>query len=1215
MSSTENWLKLFRWWQEHLKCHSLSTPTIDDQRGLLQRHPSSTSTSSVKTSQKFKMKKRASFGEVDEHQVGYNDFRHVRDSIRGKNPLTTRITPTNAAYKRRNFRRSTTYDLPSDDNDSNENTFVPSKLSSMSKLRNRYSRRLSLVKFELSPTNSCAMKDEHKSIIPSCSPNLIQKLLFKQFSTKTRPCTIGISSDDNTTTTVLNDTPPNRRRTSTASSKHSCLSLSPSPNSKSHSGETSLLPVFDKALSKSQQSDLNAYLSKRRNTTGSISINKLVDLKNVSNVHSLKITSAHNSSNKIAAENIFQTVEDSDFLGTKHLIHANENLVNSYNEHDWCPLDVAIMLNNISMIRLLLHYGAEESLKIQPEEVRYQSVCQQLVSCTELTTNGSIKKSSSNRLAPDDATARRLSPSSEKQSRHRRPSKSQQQQLNQQRSLMLSQMKDNYEQAVISASMSTMNGKQKFRSTVLVVKNALRFLITYEGKTFDLTYQKRVPDAPTNVRLIVTGSDNITVTFDEPLRSNGIMVVKYKIEWSFDENFTDVTFDIIKNCFLREYVIRNLPVGQRCYVRVSAGNLKGFGQTVLANPPYCTPSNWREFSKTSRINICDLRFEEILNKILNDREGNESNETSNLRNRRRSYGTLRKNIRQLFQIYPRLARSMKRGLYLVSVMFNGDRILVTNEDVLPMVEVDENYGHNLLADFQWFMKLTFVWDDLKSLRPDLQRCSSVTSFYLRIKLVQAAIELQTLEEINNLGRLHHTYIRDNDGNVAFVLINDLSSDTRANICPSNLKWISTTKFFETMKNTSNNSCLQQISDKLPEMIEFYHASMRRLDSGLYVAYLKMQNSVDSLRVMVNKHMPGSLPCTKIRSNANVSREEWEWLHNNQENSVADDSLDNSLESFKTQFRNATKELFVVLNLPESHFSNSRIYNSQVVEIRDDLSLIILMSTADEVNILSNPSNHSLTSFIYLPVYIFEILQHLSNNYRFICQYSRVSICLDFELICAQQNQREAFSINELDETRYRLNHLLACQQDLDDIWRLSRWLVHVINCAKDKTYFGISLKSFRSKTDSAYENETCFIEKSDSGFIDIEDHSIELTFYISLLTSNAFIPITIRLNKMMKLNEILQMILKQQQENLQDSHSSLNFIWVHSNGREYMIEDHLTAYDIQKRLVHFGGQIYLCSKDLPVLQATQSVDKTSWLFPPTNDRHTNEKGSNLSLNI
>jgi hypothetical protein len=55
------------------------------------------------------------------------------------------------------------------------------------------------------------------------------------------------------------------------------------------------------------------------------------------------------------------------------------------------------------------------------------------------------------------------------------------------------------------------------------------------------------------------------------------------------------------------------------------------------------------------------------------------------------------------------------------------------------------------------------------------------------------------------------------------------------------------------------------------MIEFYHASTRRLDAGLYVAYLKMQNSVDSLRVLVNRCVPGSLPCAKVRSIANVSK--------------------------------------------------------------------------------------------------------------------------------------------------------------------------------------------------------------------------------------------------------------------------------------------------------------------------------------------------------
>ena len=296
-----------------------------------------------------------------------------------------------------------------------------------------------------------------------------------------------------------------------------------------------------------------------------------------------------------------------------------------------------------------------------------------------------------------------------------------------------------------------------------------------------------------------------------------------------------------------------------------------------------------------------------------------------------------------------------------------------------------------------------------------------------------------------------------------------------------------------------------------------------------------------------------------------------------------------------------------LDLPETHFSNSRIYDSQVVEIREDLSLIILMSTADEVNHLSTSSSHSLSSFIYLPVYIFEVctcrhnnllarnhfcfvryflVQHLSNNYRFICQYSRVSICLDFELIYAQQSQREAFSMLELDESRYRLKHLLSCQQDLDDIWRLSRWLVHVINCAKDKTYSGISLKSFQ--TCSSTHRQISSIEKSDSGFVDLEENIVELTFYLSLLTTNTYIPLKIRLNKATTLNQILEIILNEHQDTFHFNKSLLNFIWIPTNGREYFLEEHLIAYDLQKRLQRFGGQIHLRSKNLSFLHSIES---------------------------
>ncbi len=72
------------------------------------------------------------------------------------------------------------------------------------------------------------------------------------------------------------------------------------------------------------------------------------------------------------------------------------------------------------------------------------------------------------------------------------------------------------------------------------------------------------------------------------------LLVEWCTDESFDENSSSdiiVHSDIVKNCFLREYVIRDLTIGQKCYVRVSAGNLRGFGPPAIANPPYCVPSS------------------------------------------------------------------------------------------------------------------------------------------------------------------------------------------------------------------------------------------------------------------------------------------------------------------------------------------------------------------------------------------------------------------------------------------------------------------------------------------------------------------------------------------------------------------------------------------------------------------------------------------------
>ncbi len=56
-------------------------------------------------------------------------------------------------------------------------------------------------------------------------------------------------------------------------------------------------------LPKGQQSELTSYLSRRRNTTGSISLNKIVDLKNTSSGNALKLSAASsNSNNRLSTE-------------------------------------------------------------------------------------------------------------------------------------------------------------------------------------------------------------------------------------------------------------------------------------------------------------------------------------------------------------------------------------------------------------------------------------------------------------------------------------------------------------------------------------------------------------------------------------------------------------------------------------------------------------------------------------------------------------------------------------------------------------------------------------------------------------------------------------------------------------------------------------------------------------------------------------------------
>ena len=107
MSGADNWIKLYRWWQDHLKFHHLpssSSSTIINSDYLIHSRPSLVSSSSssitTKNSHVIKIKKRSSCAGMEECQVSHNDFRHVRDSIRGRNPRTTQLNSIITTKKR-----------------------------------------------------------------------------------------------------------------------------------------------------------------------------------------------------------------------------------------------------------------------------------------------------------------------------------------------------------------------------------------------------------------------------------------------------------------------------------------------------------------------------------------------------------------------------------------------------------------------------------------------------------------------------------------------------------------------------------------------------------------------------------------------------------------------------------------------------------------------------------------------------------------------------------------------------------------------------------------------------------------------------------------------------------------------------------------------------------------------------------------------------------
>ncbi|XP_061182067.1 ankyrin repeat and fibronectin type-III domain-containing protein 1-like isoform X2 [Saccostrea echinata] len=706
----------------------------------------------------------------------------------------------------------------------------------------------------------------------------------------------------------------------------------------------------------------------------------------------------------IDASALFDAVEQQDLDLVKNLLEVDGLNINSVNSEGLTPLDVAVMTNNIPMAKMLLFNGARESPLFLQEEARSDRL-DALVSNAEKRV---VDLSAAILNASSGSGSNTQQKENEKQLSHWEF-----------RHKLLKRMKAGYDHA-------------------------------------------RTPDPPSYVSLTVASSSSLLVKFDEPLNHNGAVVTRYKVEWScFDDFIPLAGEDLVEDMRHLEHEIKGLVKGNKYYVRVAACNMKGYSEYSVAKPAYAVPSSWRDVdnSTVSRTEGKLKLLDELFSQVKHLRPADASELKDNVGDS--PLQRKRKSLKNLFTSAPKFYKSLKRGVYLACLLYHGDKVLVTSDDQLPVVEVDENFsGPSVNADLHWLMKISCTWDDVKSLRQDMEKNTSAGTMHFRYKLLQAVSVLQGALGIYDLGQFHFKPLKDSNGCIVLTTVCNIR-DPKSVILGSS-KWVSFAKLLRRSSGTGSEpqESLEVLVSSVSEMILYHQVSNIRLAKGLYLGYLKLQASLELNRVLVPKKAPNILPNIKVRDCSNVSREEWQWLQSlNTDQQVAPPTQ--TQEEFRKQLKQAAQKLFNILDISENFAASHRIYDVEVIEFSNDVSFLLILPPVEEVCLVPG-QNDSMTEkkdLTLLPVQVFEMIHMCTYQPQLINRYSRLSSILDMDLCLAQQVQREAFSTEELTPARERVEKLSNIMTTLDKSWKSTRWIMDIITYARDKSMRGGILMS------------------------------------------------------------------------------------------------------------------------------------------------------------
>ncbi|KAA0705062.1 Ankyrin repeat and fibronectin type-III domain-containing protein 1 [Triplophysa tibetana] len=695
-------------------------------------------------------------------------------------------------------------------------------------------------------------------------------------------------------------------------------------------------------------------------------------------------------------EALFEAVEHQELGGVESLLNTfslEELDLNTPNSEGLLPLDIAIMTNNVPMAKLLLRAGAKESPHFLSLEGRASHLA-------------SLVQEAEHRIAELAAQVTGEEPEEREESNRERQLKTWEWKLR-----LYKRMQTGYTHASPS-------------------------------------------EPPSAVHLSVSSSTSLRVHFQEPLCHNSAVITKYRVGWCSVPSFSPLLGEmVIEDVTQLQYDITGLTKGTCYYVQVSAYNMKGWSLPQISEPACATPSSWREVDGLlPRQQGLKETLEQLLGQIKGQHRHSACLEPSKTASNIRKH-SVSKSLRHLFQPTSKFVKSLKRGLFLACIFYKDENVLVTPEDQLPVVEVDDSYSCHA-QDFLWFTKVSHLWEELTWIQQCISpaHASSSCTLQTRLKMLQAAAQLQALLGTVDLGQVYFEPIKDNHGNAVLVLMRDVG----ACVLLEGVRWIPVSKFQLQRRSSSSDeaTALETLLTTLHEKLSYHRSSRKCLSPGLYLGYLKLYTSVDQIRVLVSHKHPNVLCHGKIRDNGHVSREEWEWLQslNSLEGSVeVCDDVQSAPHRLLLELRTAAKDLLSSINIHNNQAQDFRVYVKEVVELGEGVSFLLLLPPCEEV--CSPPGQNHLcslrSSFFTLPLQIFELVHFEVYSPSFIALYCRVSALLGLESLMSQQSLREAFSETELLAAKQKHQQVEEYVQHLEDLWRDARWMA-VLQSARYK---------------------------------------------------------------------------------------------------------------------------------------------------------------------